>query len=128
MCYNDYVINVKRGGYIFPAIIKPGDIKMEEEKTMQENEITFDDGLTNRSDAWLMIEELGKQNKRMFAALIAVIILWATTIGGFVWYLSRYDYSYEVYDVSQDAADGGDTNYIGNDGDIINGETKSGND
>ena len=128
MCYNDYVINVKRGGYIFPAIIKPGDIKMEEEKTMQENEITFDDGLTNRSDAWLMIEELGKQNKRMFAALIAVIILWATTIGGFVWYLSRYDYSYEVYDVAQDAADGGDTNYIGNDGDIINGETKSGND
>lgn len=101
---------------------------MEEEKTMQENEITFDDGLTNRSDAWLMIEELGKQNKRMFAALIAVIILWAATIGGFVWYLSRYDYSYEVYDVAQDAADGGDTNYIGNDGDIINGETKSGND
>lgn len=128
MCYNDYVINVKRGGYIFPAIIKQGNIKMEEEKTMQENEITFDDGLTNRSDAWLMIEELGKQNKRMFAALIAVIILWATTIGGFVWYLSRYDYSYEVYDVAQDAADGGDTNYIGNDGDIINGETKSGND
>lgn len=127
MCYNDYEKNVKRGGYIFPAIIKQGNIKMEEE-TMQENKITFDDGLTNRSDAWLMIEELGKQNKRMFAALIAVIILWATTIGGFVWYLSRYDYSYEVYDVAQDAADGGDTNYIGNDGDIINGETKSGND
>ena len=127
MCYNDYEKNVKRGGYIFPAIIKQGNIKMEEE-TMQENKITFDDGLTNRSDAWLMIEELGKQNKRMFAALIAVIILWATTIGGFVWYLSRYDYSYEVYGVAQDAADGGDTNYIGNDGDIINGETKSGND
>ena len=120
MCYNDYVKNVKRGGYIFPAIIKPGDIKMEEE-TMQENEITFDDGLTNRSDAWLMIEELGKQNKRMFAALIAVIILWATTIGGFVWYLSLYDYSYEVYDVSQDAADGGDTNYIRSGGDVVNG-------
>ena len=99
-----------------------------EEETMQENKITFDDGLTNRSDAWLMIEELGTQIKRIFAALMTVLILWATTIGGFVWYLSRYDYSYEVYDVSQDAADGGDTNYIGNDGDIINGETKSGND
>lgn len=91
---------------------------MEEEKNMNTKE-------GNKSDAWLMIEELGKQNKRIFAALIAVIILWAATIGAFVWYLSLYDYSYEVYDVSQDAADGGDTNYIGNDGDIINGETKS---
>lgn len=111
------------GGYIFPAIIKQGDIKMEEETTTNVCKKN-----NSKSDAWLMIEELGKQNKRIFAALIAVIILWAATIGAFVWYLSRYDYSYEVYDVAQDAADGGDTNYIGNDGDIINGETKSGND
>lgn len=78
-----------------------------------------------KSDAWMMIEELGKQNKRMFAALVVVLVLWFATIGGFVWYLSLYDYSYEVYDVQQDASDGGDVNYIGNDGEIVNGETKS---
>lgn len=77
-----------------------------------------------KSDAWFMITELGKQNKRIFTALIAVIVLWFSTIGGFVWYLNQYDFSTEIYDVQQDASDGGDVNYIGNDGDIVNGETK----
>ena len=78
-----------------------------------------------KSDAWLMIAELGRQNKRMFSALIVVLILWAGTIGGFIWYLNQYDFSAEIYDVQQDASDGGDVNYIGNDGDILNGEAKS---
>ena len=77
--------------------------------------------MENKSDAWLMIKELGKQNKRMFTALVIVLCLWFATIGGFVWYLSQYDFSAEIYDVTQDTSDGGDTNYIGNDGDIING-------
>lgn len=77
--------------------------------------------MENKSDAWLMIKELGKQNKRMFTALVIVLCLWFATIGGFVWYLSQYDFSAEIYDVTQDTSDGGDANYIGNDGDIING-------
>ena len=77
--------------------------------------------MENKSDAWLMIKELGKQNKRLFTALVIVLCLWFATIGGFVWYLSLYDFSAEIYDVTQDTSDGGDANYIGNDGDIING-------
>lgn len=77
--------------------------------------------MENKSDAWLMIKELGKQNKRIFTALVIVLCLWFATIGGFVWYLSQYDFSAEIYDVTQDTSDGGDANYIGNDGDIING-------
>lgn len=71
-----------------------------------------------KSDAWLMIAELGKQNKRMFTALITVLILWFATIGSFVWYLNQYDFSTEVYDF--DTQDGGNANYIGNDGDVYN--------
>lgn len=74
-----------------------------------------------KSDAWLMIKELGRQNKRIFTALVIVLCLWFATIGGFVWYLSLYDFSAKIYDVTQDTSDGGDANYIGNDGDIING-------
>lgn len=77
-----------------------------------------------KSDAWLMIEELGKQNKRIFTALIVVIVLWFASIGGFVWYLSNSEIIAEVYDVTQDTTDGGDANYIGNNGDIINGTSE----
>lgn len=76
-----------------------------------------------RSDAWFMIAELGRQNKRIFAALITVIILWFSTIGGFVWYLSLYDYATETYDF--DTHDGGNASYIGKDGDIYNGTPNS---
>lgn len=74
-----------------------------------------------RSDAWFMIQELGRQNKRIFTALITVIILWFATIGGFVWYLSLYDFSTETYDVTSE--DGGFAGYIGNDGDMNYGES-----
>lgn len=76
-----------------------------------------------RSDAWFMIQELGRQNKRIFIALITVVVLWFATIGGFVWYLSLYDFSTGTYDFTTE--DGGDANYIGNDGDIYNGTTNS---
>ena len=77
-----------------------------------------------KSDAWLMIKELGRQNKRIFTALVIVLCLWFATIGGFVWYLSLYDFSTEVYDVTSE--DGGFAGYIGNDGEMNNG-TSAGN-
>lgn len=72
-----------------------------------------------RSDAWYMIAELGRQNKRVFTALITVIILWFATISGFVCYLSLYDITAETYDIT--SSDGGFASYVGNDGDIYNG-------
>lgn len=76
-----------------------------------------------KSDAWLMIKELGKQNKRMFIALVVVIALWFTTIGCFVKFLSYYDISTDVYDVTSE--DGGFAGYIGNDGDMSYGTSAS---
>ena len=73
-----------------------------------------------KSDAWHMIELLGKQNKRLFCLAMALLVAWLLTIGGFVWYLYQYDF--ETYYVD---AENGPANYIGNDGDIYNGKSDS---
>lgn len=73
-----------------------------------------------KSDAWHMIELLGKQNKRLFCLAMALLVAWLLTIGGFVWYLYQYDF--ETYYVD---AENGPANYIGNDGDIYNGNSDS---
>lgn len=75
-----------------------------------------------KSLAMELLEELKRQNKRLIVALFVVIALWASTIGGFIWYLNQYDFSsYEV-----NSQDGGNANFIGNDGDINNyGESSS---
>ena len=138
MCYNDYVINVKRGGYIFPAIIKQGNIKMEEEKTMQENEITFDDGLTNRSDAWLIVSEMGRQHKesderndKKYEKLASItkwlVICYAVTVAAVLIGVAYYIYNTEsnVYTYSVDSEGEGFASFFGNDGVVNYGEGTS---
>lgn len=61
--------------------------------------------------------------KRLICLLLTIIFLWACTIGGFVWYLNQYDFSGVNVDVSTDG--GGDANYIGQDGRILNGTNPS---
>ena len=91
--------------------------------------------LEERSDAWLIIAEMGKQSnerekrddkkfKMAIGVIIVILFLWFATIGGFIWYLSNSEIITEVYDVTQDTTDGGDSNYIGNNGDIINGSSE----
>lgn len=59
--------------------------------------------------------------KRLWIALIiAVLAIVATNISWLI-YISRYDF--ESYELSAD--NGGNANYIGNDGDIYNGKSYS---
>lgn len=58
--------------------------------------------------------------KRLVIALIVLALLWFATIGIGVYAWMRYDYSSEESVVDVDANDGV-ANYIGNDGDIVNG-------
>ena len=58
--------------------------------------------------------------KRLFITLGVVVILLAVTNLAWLYVFSQYDY--ESYSVS---ADGGDANYIANDGDITYGECES---
>lgn len=81
-----------------------------------------------KSDAWLIIEELERQNerqsKRMFAALITVIVLWFCTTVGFVLYLYQYDFTNTTVTVDS-GENGGPANYLEGDGSITNGESDS---
>jgi hypothetical protein len=72
-----------------------------------------------RSTEWSLSLELAKSNKRMFIVLITVIVLWFTTIAGFVIYLNQYDFTdYEI----QQGGEWGNT-FIGgaNEGDLTYG-------
>lgn len=82
------------------------------EKQSENNEQEY------KSLAMELLEELKRQNKRLVAALFTVLVMWLLTIGGFVWYLNQYDFVSYQYDIN--SSDGGNANYIGNDGDINN--------
>lgn len=91
---------------------------MEDNKKVCNKECTH-----NHSEEWSLSAELAKSNKRMFIALVTVIALWFSTIIGFVWYINQYDYTNET--ITVDSQSSGDANYIGNDGNIYNGENTS---
>ena len=58
--------------------------------------------------------------------IVLLIILLVATNGMWLWAWNQYDYiETEDYSIDLDADDGGNANYIGNDGDIYNGESDS---
>lgn len=61
--------------------------------------------------------------KRLWIALIITVVLMFASNAAWLYAWCRYDYYSEetVIDVNSD--DGGNANYIGNDGDIYNGES-----
>ena len=64
---------------------------------------------------------MDRQIKRLWIALIVAIVLIFASIAIFTYALLQYDYSSEEI-VTVDGKDG-ISNYIGNDGDIVNGES-----
>lgn len=60
--------------------------------------------------------------KRLWIIAILIIILLVGTNGAWIWYESQY--IEQTIEVTQENADGYN-NYIGNDGDINNGETNN---
>ena len=45
-----------------------------------------------KSLAYEILVELRTNCRRWFIAFVVVLLLWFATIGGFVWYISQYDY------------------------------------
>lgn len=58
--------------------------------------------------------------KRMIIAIIVAIVL--LFVSNALWSLAWCQYDYSSEEVIIDSQDGGNANYIGNDGDIVNGE------
>ena len=66
-----------------------------------------------------------RQVKRGWIALIVAVCLLFASNAAWLYAWCQYDYTSEEIIVEQDAQDGGDANYIGNDGDIVNGLPES---
>ena len=58
--------------------------------------------------------------KRMIIAIVTAIVLLFASNALWLWAWCQYDYSSE--EIIIDNQDGGNANYIGNDGDIVNGK------
>ena len=64
-----------------------------------------------------------RQIKRLWIALIVAIALLFASGAIFILAWMQYDYTSEETIVDVNSDDGGNANYIGNDGDIVNGES-----
>lgn len=76
-----------------------------------------------------ILSDYKKANKRMFIALLIVLVMWFSTVGAFVYYICNYTYEEEIITetVEVDNENGDANACIGdncNNG-VINGESKS---
>ena len=63
-------------------------------------------------------------NKLIAIVIVCIFLLFASN-AAWLYAWCQYDYSSDEIVVEQDAKDGGNANYIGNDGDIVNGLPES---
>lgn len=80
--------------------------------------------LKEQSLAMELIKDYKKQNKRQFIVILVILVMWFATIGYLVYTLNDIGTIDESTTITQDN-ESGYNNYIGNDGDIINGETNN---
>lgn len=81
--------------------------------------------IEEQSFAMELLQDAKKTNKRLYIILIVVLCMWSATIGYLVYVLNDTGII-ETTRVEQ--SDAGSNNYIGNDGEIINGNTKDNKD
>lgn len=62
-----------------------------------------------------------RNEKRLIIALVISIVMMFVSNGLWLWHESQYEYADETVELN---ADSGNANYIGNNGDITNGENK----
>lgn len=82
---------------------------------------------SNSQDSFAMelLKGYSLQAKRWFIAFLVILFMWLTTIVMFVCFINQYDFSSTSEEIIVDSSDGGNANYIGNDGDIYNGYSES---
>lgn len=78
--------------------------------------------IQEHSFAMELLKDQKKQNKRQFIIILVILGMWFTTIGYLVYVLN--DIGTETTEVTQENSDS-NNNFIGNDGDITNGEAKN---
>lgn len=69
--------------------------------------------------AWELLQDAKKANKRQFIIILVILVMWFLTIGYLVYILNDIGTIETTTTVEQSDAE--NNNYIGNDGEIING-------
>lgn len=86
-------------------------------------------GHTNKPEnvPYLVYETGQARSERIIRRLIIAIVIVAIllVISNAAWLYVWQSYDYETYAVELTTDGGGDANYIGNDGDILNGDSQS---
>ncbi len=73
-----------------------------------------------------LLSDYKKANKRQFIIILVILVLWFLTIGYLVYVLNDIGTIETTQEISQETEEG-NNNYIGNDGDIVNGEADNNN-
>ena len=68
------------------------------------------------------MSRLERQLKRLWIVILVLVFLLVGTNCAWLWYESQFETVETVEEIVVDADENGIANYIGNDGDIINGE------
>lgn len=99
---------------------------LKEEINDMKKEVKEVKEIKKQSLAREMLEDYKKQNKRLFIIIIVILIMWFITGCYLVYILNDTGVIEETttQEVTQDS-DKGNNNFIGNNGDIIDGKTKS---
>lgn len=86
-----------------------------------------DKRLDHRDVPYLIYEATQARNERTIKKLIIVVVIAIALmfISNAIWLYAWMQYDYISEDVTVDSQDGGNANYIGNDGDIMNGTDTS---
>lgn len=79
----------------------------------------------NTSFAMDLLKDYKKQNKRQFIIILVILGMWFVTIGYLVYVLNDIGTIEETTQEVTQESDNGNNNFIGNDGDIINGKAES---
>jgi hypothetical protein len=87
------------------------------------NNCKDNDQIPQHSKEELAFAFLERMVKRLWIALIICIALIFASNAAWLYCWMQYDYSSEETIVDVNSDDGGNANYIGNDGDIVNGES-----
>ena len=82
--------------------------------------------LREKSFGYELLQDMKKQNKRMFIIIIVILAMFTALLGYTIYLLNDIGTIEETttQEVSQDN-ENGNNNFIGNDGDIINGKAEN---
>ena len=78
--------------------------------------------IQEHSFAMELLKDQKKQNKRQYIIILVILGMFTCLLGYTIWLLN--DIGTETTEVTQENSDG-NNNFIGNDGDITNGEAKN---